>query len=116
MSEHQRYERQRDFTMDTMISLLDEMDHVLSGLKEDDAVWNHLLNQWSQMLLRNLEELGVYQLDVYGKTFNPEVAEAMKTVAKESLSVESMVPYQVVEVHCAKLNNWLSIMHTEATS
>lgn len=81
-----------------VIRLLDELDHVLSGINEADQSWNALLNQWSTLMVHSLEALDVYQLEVMGETFNPEVAEAIQTVPKDALPFSPEVAYQVITV------------------
>lgn len=93
-----RYERQQEIFIKQMIRLLDEFDHVSSGMKEKEEGWQTILDAWSRTIVESLEGLGVYQLDVIGKTFNPEVAESLKTVEKDALSTAPFAPYQVIEV------------------
>lgn len=98
VTENNRYKKQQDQFMQNMIRLLDELDHVSSGIKGSDQVWYELLGQWSRSIEKNLKGIGVYQLDIIGKIFNPEVAESMKTVSKDTFASTPVVPYQVVEV------------------
>ncbi len=92
------YEKQQNQMIQSMIRLLDELDHAASGIKESNDRWFQLLNQWSASVVKNLEEMGVYQLDVLGKTFNPAVAESVQAVEKDTLNISPVVPYQVVDV------------------
>src|SRR5690625_2173602 len=82
-----RYEKQQDFFMENMIDLLDELDHVSSGIKEDDQAWQALLDQWSRTIEKNLREMGVFEQHVMGQTFNPETAESLKTTRLNSSHV-----------------------------
>jgi len=93
-----RYEKQQDFFMENMIDLLDELDHVSSGIKEDDQAWQALLDQWSRTIEKNLREMGVFEQHVMGQTFNPETAESLKTVGKDTLNIRPEVPYQIIAV------------------
>lgn len=98
LSANQRYEQQQELIVKHMIHLLDDLDHVASGIKENDPVWHDLLKQWSSSIVASLQEIGICQLDVNGKTFNPEVSEALQTVSRDKLPVAPTVPYQVVDV------------------
>src|SRR5690625_447770 len=89
--------RQQVF-VEEIIRLLDEFDHVLSGIKESEHVWRDLLEQWSATLIQSLEKTGVYELEVIGETFNPEVEEAIQTVGTDTLPFPPNVPYQVVTI------------------
>lgn len=93
-----RYEKQQASFMGNMIELRDELDHVSSGIKESERAWQVLLDQWSKTIEKILREIGVYELHVIGQTFNPEVAESLQTVARDSLHVPPEVPYQIVAV------------------
>src|SRR5690625_206855 len=93
-----RYEKQQDFFKENMIDLLDELDHVSSGIKEDDQAWQALLDQWSRTIEKNLREMGVFEQHVMGQTFNPETAESLKTVGKDTLNIRPEVPYQIIAV------------------
>lgn len=98
ITENNRYKSRQDQFMQNMFRLLDELDHVSSGIKGSDQVWSELLDQWSLSIANSLKGIGVYQLDIIGKTFNPEVAESMKTVTRDSLTPHPVIPYQVVEI------------------
>lgn len=98
VTESQRFKEQQEFTMDKLIRLLDEMDHVSSGIKENERTWYDLLDQWSQSILQSLEQMNIVQLNVIGKSFNPKNAESVKTVSKDLLTIAPMAPYQVMEV------------------
>lgn len=94
----QSYEKKQSLVLEQMIRLLDEMDHVVSGINESDQVWYPLLKEWSLAVEKTLETMGVYTLNVIGETFNPEVAESMEAVAKATLHIPPAVPYEVIEV------------------
>jgi len=93
-----RYEKQQDFFMGNMIDLLDELDHVSSGIKESEQAWQALLDQWSRTIEKCLREMGINELNVIGQTFNPEIAESLKTVVKDTLYIQPEVPYQIIAV------------------
>lgn len=96
--QNQQYEKQHDFLVQNTLHSLDGIDHVLSGISENEQIWSNLLGQWSHELVTSLDKVGVHQLDVLGKSFNPEVSESIKVVAKDSLDIAPTVPYQIMEV------------------
>ena len=98
LNKNQQYEKQQTLLTETLIGMLDEMDHVSSGIKERDRVWYDMLDQWTRNLVSELKKVGIQELDVYGKGFNPQLAESMKTVSKEELDIPPSFAYQVVEV------------------
>lgn len=98
LQENQQYKRWQDSSIENTLQLLDEIDHVLSGINDNDQVWYNLLEKWSRDLLGGLEKVGVFQMNILGKSFNPEVSESVKAVEKDSLNVTPIVPYQVIEV------------------
>jgi len=98
LNKNQQYEKQQMQLTETIIGMLDEIDHISSGIKEKDQVWYDILDQWTRNLVSDLGKVGVYELDVYGKGFNPQLAESMKTVSKKELDIPPSFAYQVVEV------------------
>jgi len=100
-------ELQNNFLVEVFIHLLDDIDLVSSRLQgEGQEVWRHLLNQWAGQILTALRETGIGELDILGRSFNPQLAEAIGTVdcdlpddgASGGENVRSLVPYEVVEV------------------
>lgn len=80
------------------IRLLDEMDHISAGLNDGQEAWLRLLEEWSRTTVRTLNDVGIHELDVLGKGFDPTLSEALGTVDKDPQDPTSPVPYQVMRV------------------
>lgn len=88
--------RQREYLLNMLLCQLDEMDGACAGLKgEEDHAWQLLLQQWRQRIITALAELGICEVEVLGKTFEPQVAECVGVVPKTPATA---VPYEVAEV------------------
>ena len=62
-----------------IIELIDEFDLLKRGLDSDENSWSRLLENWSQRLLKLLEQNDIYQLNLKEKEFDPRRAEALTT-------------------------------------
>lgn len=91
----------------SLIHWLDEIDLVCSRLQgEEQETWRQLLQQWARQILVILTEVGIRELDVLDRSFNPRWAESIGTVARNQAMVcppedeqaQPFVPYQVIEV------------------
>lgn len=69
-----------------IIELIDEFDLIIRGLDSDENSWSNLLKNWSQRLLKILEQNDIYQLKLIDKEFDPRRAEALTTVNSETLT------------------------------
>lgn len=69
-----------------IIELIDEFDLIKRGLDSDENSWSNLLKNWSQRLLKLLEQNGIYQLNLKEKEFDPRQAKALTTVNSETLT------------------------------
>lgn len=98
LTENQHYEKQQAFISQQLMQLLDELDHVASGIHNREQSWYDLLAKWSQTLTQSLEAVGMYEVNVFGKSFDPKAAESIRTVEKNTLAATPIVAYQVVEV------------------
>ncbi|UOQ83602.1 nucleotide exchange factor GrpE [Gracilibacillus salinarum] len=97
-NENNQYQHRQKQQIESHLAMIDEMDHVSSGIKEADKQWEEMLKHWIQTMLTDLKNIGVYEVEVLGKGFDPQLAESMQTVAKSELASTPSVPYQVVEV------------------
>lgn len=70
LKQNQQYKRWQDSFMQTTLQFLDKIDHVLSGISDNDKVWYNLLKQWSRDLLDGLEKISVFQMDRLAKHLN----------------------------------------------
>jgi molecular chaperone GrpE (heat shock protein) len=69
-----------------IIELIDEFDLIIRGLDSDENSWSNLLKNWSQRLLKILEQNDIYQLKLKDKEFDPRRAEALTIVNSETLT------------------------------
>lgn len=98
LRENDQLEGRQSHLIETIMTMLDEIDHVSSGIRGEDQAWNDMYRQWSESLVTNLEKAGVFESDMLGKSFDPHLSESIKTVAKAELDVEPTVAYQVVAI------------------
>ncbi|MHB1418558.1 MAG: nucleotide exchange factor GrpE [Bacillota bacterium] len=99
-----RLERQVDYLAETLIAWLDDIDLVLSRLQGEGQTWVALLEQWATQLVRALAENGIHELELLGRSFQPQWAEAIGTVTRSALPTaedgrtREYVPYEVLKV------------------
>lgn len=97
-------EQQVEYLTMAIIGQLDDIDLVCDGLNgEGSETWRQLLRLWGDRLLAVLAGVGVYEADVVGRTFDPQLSEAIGAVARHipaggGESAGPIVPYEVVEV------------------
>jgi GrpE. len=90
--------RQRESLVGALIRQLDDIDMVCDGRKEGtEDQWSPLLRHWSKRILRELGELDIREIDVLGKTFAPQTADCIGTIARV-LPSEIDIPYEVASV------------------
>lgn len=95
--ENDRLIREKEYMVEKYIIWLDDIDLIydnLNGQGQED--WMRLLESWQMQISKSLEAIGVYEIDVLGKSFNSVIAEAVGTIKRES-NVD-MAVYQVMEV------------------
>jgi len=94
-------EQQNRYLTEVLIRWLDDIDFACAGLRgQDQERWGQLLEQWGNQLLAALAEIGVHEINLLGRTFNPQWAESISTVARGASAGdrEILVPYEVAEV------------------
>lgn len=90
--------RQQEYLLNMLLCQLDEIDMASAGIKDkENSTWQPLLNQWSQRIIAMLAEMNIYEVDVIGKTFDPQVAEGVGVIPREP-GTDAVVPYEVAEV------------------
>lgn len=90
--------RQREYLLDVLLCQLDEIDIACAGIKDkENNTWQPLLNQWAQRIVAALAEMGIYETDIIGKTFDPQLAEGVG-VTPRAPGTDAAVPYEVAEV------------------
>ena len=89
--------RERNFIIEKTILWLDDIDLIYNKLnKQNQEYWIELLQNWQKQIIKSLETLKIYEIDVMGRTFNHELAEAVS--AKEKETDRDYLPYEVVDV------------------
>lgn len=88
---------ERNFIIEKTIQWLDDIDLIYSRLnKQSQEYWVQLLQNWQKQIIKSLEMLKINEIDVIGKTFNHEFAEAINTKKKEVN--KDYLPYEVIDV------------------
>lgn len=91
---------------EAVIRQLDDLDYICQALKEDASNnWQQMFEQWAAQLVQALAKAGILEIDLYGKSFDPRLAEAIATVTREEAlkmcpdtGTEALLPYQVVKI------------------
>jgi molecular chaperone GrpE (heat shock protein) len=91
-----------------MIGLLDDLDYLISGKQaEGTADWNQVFLQWRGQLLDALETLGIRELRLVGRSFDPRLAEGVQAVSLEEWvmkqskgadDIRSYAAYEILEI------------------
>ena len=89
--------KERNFILGKNIHWLDDIDLICDKMYEQDQEqWIQLLQSWQKQIIKSLEALRIYEIDIIGKTFNHELAESVSTKKKEV--DKNYLPYEVVDV------------------
>ena len=89
--------KEKDFILEWNIHLLDDIDLVYDKISgEDQEHWVQLMESWQKQIIKSLEMLRIYEIDIIGKTFNHQIAESVSTIKKEGN--KDYLPYEVVGV------------------
>lgn len=99
VAQNHQYEVEQGIISRQLMTHLDELDHVISGISDDELQWRDLLLSWSRDIKSNLETLGVYEINLLGTAFNPRTAESVKAVEKTELVKKPKVPYEIIDVY-----------------
>jgi len=99
-------EKQITLLAKAIIKQLDDLDYIRQSLKNDARnKWWQMLEQWALALVQALAEVGIMEMDLYGKSFNPRQAEAIATITKaEAIKMcpnskeNALLPYQVMAI------------------
>lgn len=97
--------RRIDYLAEVIISWLDDIDLILDRLEAQDT-WRPLLDQWAAQLREALSKTGIYELQLLGCSFEPQLAEAIGTVSPSQsglpragdTSAGPNVPYEIVKI------------------
>lgn len=89
--------KEKDFILERNIHWLDDIDLISDKIYgQNQEHWIQLLQSWQKQIIKSLEILRIYEIDIIGKTFNHEVAESVSTKKKEAN--KNYLPYEVVDV------------------
>lgn len=89
--------KEKNFIVERNIQWLDDIDLICDKIDEiEQEYWVQLLQSWQKQIIKSLETLRIYEIDVIGKTFNHKVAESISTVKKEDN--KEYLYYEVVNV------------------
>ncbi|HEY3424275.1 MAG TPA: nucleotide exchange factor GrpE [Negativicutes bacterium] len=90
--------RQQEHLLTVLFCQLDELDTARSGLNDKENIsWQSLLSQWAQKIVASLAQIGIYELDIMGKTFEPQIAEGVGTIPRMP-GTDANIPYEVAEI------------------
>ncbi len=80
-----------------IISIIDQLDHSSSFFQEQqNQEWDGFFQRIITQLLQDLQTLGIEEISVLNRSFDPFVCEALGTL--ERIEGEQYVPYQVQKV------------------
>ena len=95
--ENNRLNKEKEYMLEKYILWLDDIDLIYDNLNgEGQEYWVGLLKNWQKQISKSLEVVGIYEIDILGKSFNSVIAEAVSTKKRESNG--DGIPYQVVDV------------------
>jgi len=90
--------QQREYLLEVLLLQLDEIDMACAGINDkEDNTWQPLFTQWAQRIITALSEMGIYEVDLVGKTFDPQIAEGVDSMPRMP-GMKNSVPYEVAEV------------------
>lgn len=94
--------------IEALVGWLDDLDYAANSLgnQEEQKAWRQLMERWTQQLLITLASLGVREVDVLGRSYEPRLSESVQTVLWKEWSGTSgffspdrvPAPYEVVSI------------------
>lgn len=88
---------EKEYILERYIQWLDDIDLIYHNIDDQgQEYWIQLLQNWQNQILKSLEAVGIYEIDILGKSFNHVYAESVSTVEKEDN--REYEPYEVVDV------------------
>jgi len=90
--------RQHQSVLNVLLGQLDDFDRICAGFTgvEKDA-WQPFFTEWVQKIINALAEIGIYEIDVIGKVFDPRIAEGVGIMLRSPEAI-APVAYEVAEV------------------
>lgn len=94
------------YLIEILINLLDSIDIACDrNPDEKHDNWYNLHKSWQKQIIENLYKIGVVELNILGKRFDPMFAEAVDSISAEQImnidkavSKENFEPFEVVKV------------------
>jgi len=76
--------KDKDYIIERYIHLLDDIDLIYDNLNMGgQEYWIQLLKNWKTQILKSLELVGLYEIDILGKSFDTNISEAISTEKRE---------------------------------
>ena len=95
--EIQKLSKEKNLILQQNIQWLDDIDLICDKITGTEReYWIRLLESWQKQIIKLLETFKIYEINVLGKTFNHELAEAIGTKKKEIN--KDYLNYEVVNV------------------
>lgn len=89
--------KERNFLLENYIQWLDDIDLIYDKLNaQGQEYWISLFESWQKQVLSTLEAVGIVEVDILDKGFNPVISESVSTKKKEEN--KEYKPYEVVNV------------------
>lgn len=89
--------KERNFILEKYIQWLDDIDLIYDKLNvQGQEHWISLFKNWQSQILKALEVVGIFEIDIIGKGFNPTISESVGTKKKEEN--KEYQPYEVVDI------------------
>lgn len=88
----------QELLLQVLLNQLDELDTAYTGFNGDvHTEWQPLFKQWIVRIISALAEIGIYEIDMIGQSFNPQMAEGLGVIPRPS-DTEATIPYEIVQI------------------
>ena len=99
-------EQREQRTIEALLNWLDDLDYVTAQLQgKDQSAWEQLMLGWAERMIAALAAMGVHEINLLGRSFDPRYAESIQTISAAEWSSRASsdqarphVAYEVVEV------------------
>ena len=89
--------KDRNFILEKYIQWLDDIDLIYDKLNvQGQEYWISLLKNWQSQIIKALEVVGIFEIDILGNSFRPAISESVSTKKKEKN--KEYKPYEGVDV------------------
>ena len=90
--------RQHQYMVDVLVAQLDDLDSVCAGMDSAGRdAWLPLFEGWAHRIAAALAEIGIHEVKVLGKVFDPQMAEGVGVMVRPP-GVGVALQYEIVEV------------------